>query len=169
MSAVIEHRAPAVSGVAVSRGAIGFLFGYACAMGWLEAVVVVYIRGLVGLPHAGLVPPPDQVMGALRTVPWLVSTEQTREAATLVMLVAVAGLTGRTPRQRLGAFLASFGTWDIVYYIGLYVLLGWPPSLMTRDVLFLIPPHPWWYQPVWVPIAISCLMIAWGVTQMRSR
>jgi hypothetical protein len=31
------------------------------------------------------------------------------------------------------------------------------------DLLFLIPPHPWWYQPVWVPILISCGMIGIGL------
>jgi hypothetical protein len=33
---------------------------------------------------------------------------------------------------------------------------------MTMDLLFLIPPHPWWYQPVWVPVVISVVMIAVG-------
>jgi hypothetical protein len=60
---------------------------------------------------------------------------------------------------RLGAFLVVFGVWDIAYYIALYALLRWPPSVATLDLLFLIPPGPWWIQPVWVPVAISCVMI----------
>ena len=32
-----------------------------------------------------------------------------------------------------------------------------------------IPPHPWWYQPVWVPIAISCGLILLGRQLHRNR
>jgi hypothetical protein len=34
---------------------------------------------------------------------------------------------------------------------------------MSMDLLFLIPPHRWWYQPVWAPVLISCVMIGVGV------
>jgi len=136
---------------------------FALAMGWLEAVVVVYIRALTGLGHAATVPDPAEVAARLRAVPWLIGTEQTREFATLVMLAAVAWIAARAWRARLGAFLVCFGIWDIAYYVALFVLLRWPSSLGTRDVLFLIPPSPLWYQPVWVPVAISCLMIVAGI------
>jgi hypothetical protein len=59
-------------------------------------------------------------------------------------------------------FLFCFGIWDISYYLALYALLRWPGSLATKDVLFLVPPSPLWYQPVWVPVAISCGMVAGG-------
>jgi hypothetical protein len=135
---------------------------FAAAMGWLEGVVVVYIRALTGLGHVADVPDPQGVAEHLRTVPWLIGTEQTRELATLVMLAAVAWVAARTWRPRLGAFLFCFGVWDISYYVALYALLRWPRSLGTLDVLFLLPPSPLWYQPVWVPVAISCGMIAGG-------
>src|SRR5436309_2348582 len=109
------------------------------------------------------------MMRRLQASPWVVPIEQTRDVATIVMLVAVAWITGRSARSRCGAFLVSFGVWDIVYYIGLYVLIRWPTSLTTMDLLFLIPPHPWWYQPVWVPVAISCVMIAAGFLLQRDR
>jgi len=134
---------------------------FASAMGWLEGVVVVYIRGLIGIAH-GPLPEAAEVMERLRGVPWLLPTEQTREVATLVMLAAVSFLAARTWRARLGALLVCFGVWDIVYYLALFALLRWPSSLTTMDVLFLIPPHPWWHQPVWVPVAISAVMIATG-------
>lgn len=137
------------------------LFG--SATGWLEAVVVVYIRSLVGIAHAETVPSPEEVMRRFMELPWLLPTEQTREVATLVMLGAVAWLSASRIVPRCGAFLFTFGVWDISYYLALYALLRWPPSLDTMDLLFLIPPHPWWYQPVWVPVAISCGMIAVGV------
>ena len=136
---------------------------FAAAMGWLEGVVVVYIRGLLGMAHGPLVPSPTEVVERFGRLPWLLPTEQTREAATLVMLAAVAWLGAGRARARVGAFLLIFGVWDIVYYLALYAMLRWPPSLTTVDVLFLIPPGPWWIQPVWVPVGISMVMIVVGL------
>jgi hypothetical protein len=136
---------------------------FAAAMGWLEAVVVVYIRGILGIARTETIPPAEEVFRRLHSVPWLLTTEQTREAATIVMLGAVAAIAARGFSRRFGAFLVCFGVWDIMYYVGLYALLRWPPSLGTRDVLFLIPAHQWWYQPVWLPVLISCGFIAYGM------
>lgn len=145
------------------------LLVYAAAMGWLEAVTVVYIRATMGfIPGQGLPSNPD-VARKFGEFPWFLATEQGREAATILMLAAVAWLGGVTMRSRAGAFLFMFGVWDIVYYIGLYVLVGWPTSLATIDVLFLIPPSPWWYQPVWLPVSISVLFIIGGLGLMRPR
>jgi hypothetical protein len=54
-------------------------------------------------------------------------------------------------------FIYTFAVWDIFYYIFLKVILGWPESLMTWDVLFLIPTT--WTGPVVTPIMVSCTMI----------
>jgi hypothetical protein len=148
------------------RGRLAGVLVFGAAMGWLEAVVVVYIRALLGMPRGDATPSPDAMMRSLRSLPWLVPTEQGREAATIVMLAAVGVLAARRPAARFGAFLVAFGVWDITYYVALRVLVGWPASLATRDLLFLIPPSPLWEQPVWVPVAISLLMIAGGVTLM---
>ncbi len=124
-------------------------------MGYLEAVVVVYIRRIIDI-----VPTPQNLdPQAIAQVPdWLISTEQTREAATIVMLVALALLAGRTRVQKLAVFLFTFGVWDIFYYVSLKALIDWPASLATMDCLFLIPQP--WYAPVWVPVVISLGMIA---------
>ena len=84
-----------------------------------------------------------------------------------VYVSAVACLSAQRARARWGAFLIAFGVWDIVYYVALYAMLRWPPSLTTMDVLFLIPPGPWWNQPVWLPVSISCVMIAIGFVWFR--
>lgn len=137
-------------------------------MGWLEAVVVVYIRGLLGWPPGAPMPRGEGVIAQLRGIPWILPTEQGRELATIVMLAAVACLGAAQWRGRFGAFLMIFGIWDISYYVALRILVGWPKSLLEMDLLFLIPPHPWWYQPVWVPVAISCLMITLGLRWLAS-
>jgi hypothetical protein len=152
---------------ATSSARIAWLVVYATAMGWLEAIVVVYIRTILGFRDAATTPEPAVIMRELGRLPWLIPTEQTREIATLIMLAAVGWLTGRTVASRVGAFLVSFGVWDIVYYVALATLIHWPSSLTIRDVLFLVPPHPWWIQPVWVPVLISCGMIAGGIVLMR--
>src|SRR6185295_1640743 len=50
-----------------------------------------------------------------------------------------------------------FGAWDLAYYAGLYVALGWPPSLLTWDVLFLIPVP--WTAPVLYPALVSVVLV----------
>jgi len=124
-------------------------------MGYLEAVVVVYIRHILDI-----VPTPEHLdPQTIAQVPdWLISTEQTREAATIIILVTLALLVGRTRVQKLATFLFAFGVWDIFYYVSLKALIDWPASLATMDCLFLIPQP--WYAPVWLPVVISVGMIA---------
>jgi hypothetical protein len=133
------------------------LGAFAVAFGHVEAVVVVYIREILGIT-----PTPEHLDAiGLEQVPgWLIATEQTRQAATIVMLAAVALVSGRAGRQRLGAFLYTFGIWDVIYYISLKVMIDWPASLATMDCLFLIP-RPW-HAPIWVPVTIAVVMILWG-------
>jgi len=86
--------------------------------------------------------------------------EMVREAATLLMLLTVGMLAGRSWRSRLGYCAVAFGVWDISYYVFLKMICGWPRSVMDWDVLFLIP-LPWW-GPVLAPVLISLLLILWG-------
>src|SRR5262249_35852511 len=87
------------------RPRLAALVTFAAAMGWLEAVVVVYIRALLGLAHAETYPPAETVIARMRALPWLVPTEQTRQAATIRILAAGAraraagggGTLGRVP------------------------------------------------------------------------
>jgi hypothetical protein len=122
-------------------------------MAWVEAAVVFYLRTMIDRidPHQ---PEPLPIIGGLGPA------ELVREAATLVMLLTVGMLAGRTWRSRLGYSALAFGIWDIFYYVFLKVLCGWPHSLLDWDVLFLIP-LPWW-GPVLAPVSIALLMIIWG-------
>src|SRR5215813_198260 len=99
---------------------------YAAAMGYLEAVVVIYIRGLLGMGPGEGMPAESEVMRRFASMPWLLYTEQAREGATMIMIASVAWLAAPAWRARVGAFLVVFGIWDIVYYIGLYAHLRWP-------------------------------------------
>jgi hypothetical protein len=122
---------------------------YAVAMAFLEAVVVVYIRGLLRITndHVALGP--------------YVTMEMWREAATIVMLAAVGWLAGHRRADRLAYGLFAFGLWDIWYYVWLKVLTGWPETLLSWDVLFLIPLR--WWGPVLSPMLIAALICASAV------
>ena len=112
--------------------------GFAVAMAWVEAAVVFYLRRLVDRiePYqANPLPIAGDIGGA----------ELVREAATLVMLLTVGWLAGRTGRSRFGYFVAAFGVWDIFYYVFLIPMTGWPRSLLDWDILFLIP-LPWYIR-----------------------
>jgi hypothetical protein len=87
----------------------------------------------------------------------LVRAEWIREIATLVMLAGVGIIAGRNGLQRLFFALFAFGVWDIVYYGALKLMLGWPASLLTWDLLFLIPVS--WLGPVLAPVINSLTMI----------
>lgn len=87
----------------------------------------------------------------------IVTTEFWREIATVIMLLGVAMLSGRSAVQRLAFFIFSFAVWDIFYYVFLYLLLGWPSSVMTWDILFLVPLP--WLGPVLSVLIITVLMV----------
>jgi hypothetical protein len=87
----------------------------------------------------------------------LITIEVGREAATLIMLLAVAVLAGRDRWERFLVFSLAFGIWDIFYYVWLWVFIGWPPSLLTWDVLFLIPVP--WLAPVLAPVIVSVCLV----------
>jgi hypothetical protein len=134
--------------------------GYAVAMAWVESAVVYYLRTMVDRiePYQ---PNPLPIIGGLGPA------EMVREAATLIMLLAVGVLAGNSWRSRLGYTAVAFGIWDIFYYVFLKVLCGWPYSLLDWDILFLLP-LPWW-GPVLAPVLISILMIAWGTLSASER
>ena len=133
---------------------------WAVALALVEATVVYYLRKLFALEFAAVF-----TERSFRFPSDYLVYERSREAATMVMLVAVALLAGRTPWQVFAYWLFAFGAWDILYYAWLWVLLGWPGSLGTRDLLFLMPDA--WWAPVWLPVSISAGFIVVAVLILR--
>lgn len=131
---------------------------FAIAMGLLEAAVVVYLRKL--LYSQGFDFPVQPIEDST-----IALTEILREAATLVMLLTIGYIYGRNLMTRFAAFLFSFAVWDIFYYVFLKVLIGWPDSLLTWDVLFLIPVT--WVGPVIAPVLVSFTMIVYALVFFR--
>lgn len=122
---------------------------FAIAMGFLESAVVVYMREILY---------PEGFRFPLSPIPVsLAVTELLREVATLIMLVTVGIIAAKRFSTGFAWFIYSFAIWDIFYYIFLWLLLGWPETLMTWDVLFLIPTT--WTGPVLSPVLVSLTMI----------
>ncbi len=127
---------------------------FSIAMGFLESAVVIYLRELYypsGFKFP-LIPLPSNIT----------LVEILREAATIIMLVSVGIFAGKNPAQRFSFFLFSFAVWDIFYYVFLRVFTGWPESLFTWDLLFLIPLP--WVGPVITPCILSVTMIMLTIT-----
>jgi len=122
---------------------------FAVAMGFLESAVVIYLREI--LYPGGFAFPLSPVPVSLAL------TELLREVATMVMLVALGILVSRRFSTGFAWFLYGFAIWDIFYYVFLKLLVGWPESIMTWDVLFLIPTT--WTGPVLSPVLVSLTMI----------
>ena len=122
---------------------------FSIAMGFLEAVVVVYLREIYY---------PEGFAFPLSIIePQMFSVELVRELTTLIMLVSIGLLVGKTGNEKFAWFLFTFGIWDIFYYVGLKLFLNWPSSVFTWDILFLIPVT--WIGPVLAPLICSATMI----------
>ena len=122
---------------------------FSIAMGFMETVIVVYLRKLY-YPNGFNFPLVEMDLDILKA-------EFLREAATIVMLFAIGILTGKTAAEKFAYFIFCFAIWDLFYYVFLKVLLDWPESLFTWDILFLIPLP--WIGPVLAPCIVSLTMI----------
>ena len=144
------------------------LFGV--AFGYVEAAVVVYLRTIDEPVRLALFRnvPHDEVFPLLTLEQleatdhvYLLRTELGRELATLIMLASAGLAIGRTVREWFAGFIIAFGVWDIFYYVFLKVLIDWPSSLWTWDILFLLPAP--WVGPVIAPVLIATGMIVAGM------
>ena len=126
---------------------------FGVAMAFFESSIVVYLRALY-YPE-GFSFPLSHIESHIGV------TELIREFFSLVMIVSVAALTSRYILQRFAHFLYIFAVWDIFYYVFLKLVLGWPESLLTWDVLFLIPVT--WSGPVITPLIISLIIVGFAL------
>ena len=136
-----------------------YLTIFGLAMAYVEAAVVVYLREIVY--PGGFAFPLREIALRLGVV------EIVREAATIFMLLCVAYIAEKTARGRFVCFMFLFGLWDIGYYLWLWVAIGWPESLLTWDILFLIPLI--WAGPVLAPILVSCIFVAAALVYFHRR
>ena len=127
---------------------------FAIAMAFVETLIVVYLRMLYY--PLGFRFPLNLYIDS-----WVYSIEWLREFFTIVMLVCIAILAAKKFSERFAYFLYVFAVWDIFYYIWLKIILNWPESLLTWDLLFLIPIP--WLGPVLAPVICSIIMIVFAL------
>lgn len=126
---------------------------FAVSMGYFEAAVVVYLREILCVD--GALFPLNIEFGTFGLV------EIGREFFSLVMLVSVSAILSRNRTTGVAWFCFLFGIWDLFYYLFLKVLIDWPASIMTWDILFLIPVP--WVSPVLAPVIASLTLISLSV------
>ncbi|MCI0496164.1 hypothetical protein L0Z72_14250 [candidate division KSB1 bacterium] len=115
--------------------------------------MVVYLRELYF---------PEGFAFPLKIMPLKLSlVEIGREVATIFMLLSVSYIASKNRWSRFAYFMIAFGVWDIWYYLWLKIIINWPASFLTWDVLFLIPAP--WVGPVLAPVIVSISLIAAGV------
>lgn len=126
---------------------------FSIAMGYLESSVVIYLRALL-YPEGFAFP-------LVQIEPQLGITELLRETATIIMLLTAGIIAGKNSSERFAWFMYAFAIWDIFYYVFLKLLINWPESLMTWDILFLIPVT--WVGPVISPVIVALTMIGFAL------
>jgi len=143
----------------------------AVALGYIEASLVVYLRHLIApirqkhFPQAVMeqlpLLSPGHLSEAGQQFERLLVVEVAREVSPLVVLLAMAWGLRRRRGELAAFFMLGFGLWDIFYYLFLKVLMGWPASLATWDVLYLIPTA--WVAPVWAPMVVAATLALAGL------
>jgi hypothetical protein len=158
------------------RRMVAALFLFGISFGYVEAAVVVYLRAIYDPIRQRLHPerkPSDLFPMITRQELAAAGPENSRrlvievgrEAATMLMLGAVALAVARNFHQWFAAFVIVFGVWDISFYAFLKLMIHWPESLNTWDILFLIPLP--WVGPVWAPVLVALTMIVCGLISLR--
>jgi hypothetical protein len=136
-----------------------WVVAFAIAFAWVEGAIVVYLREIYFGGSFSFPVVMEWQEGEL-VVDRLMRIEFAREIATIVMLVAVGWAAGRTSWQKFCFFMICFGVWDIFFYIWLWVMVQWPASLLTWDLLFFVPLP--WVGPVITPVLIALAMAVAG-------
>jgi hypothetical protein len=144
---------------------------FSASFGYAEAAVVAYLRSIYTPLRIHFYPRSSADLFPLISLQQLqtlgpehmlrLKIELGRELATLLMLAGTAIAASRKPREWVAAFVICFGIWDVTFYLFLRLLLHWPDSLLTWDILFLIPVP--WTGPVIAPILVSLSMIGSGL------
>jgi hypothetical protein len=158
------------------RRMVAALFLFGISFGYVEAAVVVYLRAIYDPIRARIHPgrgpddlfpliSPQQLADAGPENPRRLAIEIGREAATMLMLAGFALAMARNFHEWIAAFGIAFGIWDITFYAFLRLMIHWPQSLATWDILFLIPVP--WVGPVWAPVLVALTMIVCGLIALQ--
>lgn len=91
----------------------------------------------------------------------LLATEQIRQIAMLTLVGAAVYMIGKKWSERASLMLFVVGLWGVLYYAFLYAILKWPTSLLSKDVISLVPMPV--IVPVYMPLLLSALAFVGGL------
>ncbi len=120
------------------------------AIGYVDAVATFYVRGMLQVSQEG-----GNFAQAVTEAmpPRIVALEQTRQAATVLVLVAMAIVAGRNLQQQFGTVFYALGGWLVLRYAAIRTITDWPAALTDIDTVLYLPHAV--YAPVWMPIVIG--------------
>ncbi|MGD9497028.1 MAG: hypothetical protein AB7Y46_12090 [Armatimonadota bacterium] len=132
-------------------------------LGYVDAVASFSVRGTLEVAQEGA--NFARVMGEAmpaRTV----ALEQTRQAASVLLLAAVAFVAGRNGLQQWGTFIFTLGAWTVLRYAAIRTITNWPESLASTDLITLLPRPA--YVPVWMALVAGLALSGLGVALIRA-
>jgi len=132
---------------------IFFLTIFGIAMGFLESVVVVYLRQLYYPEGFGF--PLKEAIGRGFFLEYL------REIATIVMLLTVSVLAGRMTYERFSYFLYCFGVWDILFLIPVVWLAPVLAPIVCATTMIIFSGFILYYHNKGYPVRINLLGSSW--------
>lgn len=145
-----------------SRNRLALLTAFAVALGYLWALSTIYLHRILDLSPLE----PDLGPGLMPEGPdWLISTQQTAQAALIILLIVLAMLAGRRTTEKLGIFLLTAGLSTLIRYGSLLALTNWSLTWITTDCLLWLPrPR---YGPIWIAAVTAAVMVVLGVILTR--
>jgi len=155
-------------GILINKKKLIILIAFGIGFGFVEAANIIFLRGASNflynresclLNNTSIINSEcEQAFLVQKIPPKFYRVEFIREIATIIMLISIGLIAGKSFAERFIFFLWVFAIWDIAYYIFLRLIAGWPWSLLSYDFLFLVPLP--WYGQVWYPLLVSLLTIA---------
>lgn len=153
------------------------------AMGFLNAVAAFYLREVYNaktlLPSAGI-SKRDVIFNlgditvlskaiALKILvnSSLLIAEEIRQVAVAALLVAFVYMLGKDMLDKVGLFIFIGGLSTLLYYAFLFAFTRWPGSLLSKDIIALVP-NPI-IMPAYIPLALSTVCLVGGVLLVFKR
>lgn len=123
----------------------------ASALAFVDGTTTVYLQDLLG---AGPDKPFSLRPYLAESAGWYISLEVYGKIAQLLIIFLSARQFTESAALRSLSTVILISVWILTRYAWLYIWLGWPPSLMSYDVIFFAPSY--WVTPVLCPLLLAC-------------
>ncbi len=166
-----------------TKAKIASLVIISIAMGFLNTVAAFYLRQVYNAKT--LLPPTGiskrdvifnvgdvTVLNNAVTLKILVDSsllvaEEIRQVATVALLIAFVYLLGKDMLDRIGLFIFIGGLSSLLYYLFLFGFTNWPNSLLSKDIIALVP-NPI-IVPTYIPLVLSVMSLIGGTLLVFKR